>query len=329
MLDALEASLPASSSGRTSPEFSVHQTTHLVVSWVHSLGKMASLSHQGKDGRTLVLCLDQKEQSRGASLTPNISEWPNDAVVCSLSQVLEAGSIPQQYFLSSTACAGILRRAEKRGKALPPTLRQALEAVAHTHSKCEEDATGGGKGYLGSDEVAFTLSTLQDQTIAQPIGFNTRQDPDSWQDRTEPVDTHYGTQGVVQPIATDLYNGAIDGDATHSLRVGNGNAMGGVPSVMQTIAPSLTASNDPSRSPQSSEVTQQVGAFYQAAMQVRRLTPTECERLQGFPDGYTNIPWRGKPESPDGPRYKALGNSMAVPCMAWIGNRINQHDALH
>ena len=58
------------------------------------------------------------------------------------------------------------------------------------------------------------------------------------------------------------------------------------------------------------------------AMQVRRLTPVECERLQGFPDGYTNIPWRKKDESPDGPRYKALGNSMAVPVMAWIGRRI-------
>lgn len=54
-------------------------------------------------------------------------------------------------------------------------------------------------------------------------------------------------------------------------------------------------------------------------MQVRRLTPIECERLQGFPDNYTNIPWRGKPTSPDGPRYKALGNSMAVPVMRWIG----------
>lgn len=61
------------------------------------------------------------------------------------------------------------------------------------------------------------------------------------------------------------------------------------------------------------------------SMQVRRLTPTECERLQGFPDGYTNIPWRGKDNSPDGPRYKALGNSMAVPVMRWIGERINNH----
>jgi len=58
------------------------------------------------------------------------------------------------------------------------------------------------------------------------------------------------------------------------------------------------------------------------AMQVRRLTPVECERLQGFTDNYTNIPWRKKEEAPDRPRYKALGNSMAVPCMKWIGQRI-------
>jgi DNA (cytosine-5)-methyltransferase 1 len=64
------------------------------------------------------------------------------------------------------------------------------------------------------------------------------------------------------------------------------------------------------------------------AMQVRRLTPVECERLQGFPDGYTNIPWRNKAESPDGPRYKAMGNSMAVPVMRWIGERIAAVEAL-
>jgi len=58
-----------------------------------------------------------------------------------------------------------------------------------------------------------------------------------------------------------------------------------------------------------------------SAMQVRRLTPRECERLQGFPDDYTLIPYRNKLAS-DGPRYKALGNSMAVPVMRWIGQRI-------
>ena len=68
----------------------------------------------------------------------------------------------------------------------------------------------------------------------------------------------------------------------------------------------------------------------QIATAVRRLTPRECERLQGFPDDWTAIPWRGKPaaECPDGPRYKALGNSMAVPVMRWIGERIAQVEAL-
>lgn len=63
------------------------------------------------------------------------------------------------------------------------------------------------------------------------------------------------------------------------------------------------------------------------ASAVRRLTPRECERLQGFPDDYTLVPFRGKPAA-DGPRYKALGNSMAVPVMRWIGERIQMVEAL-
>jgi DNA (cytosine-5)-methyltransferase 1 len=67
------------------------------------------------------------------------------------------------------------------------------------------------------------------------------------------------------------------------------------------------------------------------AMAVRRLTPVECERLQGFPDNWSRISWKGKPEDqcPDGPRYKACGNSMAVPVMRWIGERIAAADAKH
>lgn len=63
---------------------------------------------------------------------------------------------------------------------------------------------------------------------------------------------------------------------------------------------------------------------------VRRLTPVECERLQGFPDNFTAIPWKkkGPEQCPDGPRYKALGNSMAVPVMRWIGERIQLVDDL-
>jgi DNA (cytosine-5)-methyltransferase 1 len=61
------------------------------------------------------------------------------------------------------------------------------------------------------------------------------------------------------------------------------------------------------------------------ASAVRRLTPRECERLQGFPDDWTAIVYRGKPAA-DGPRYKALGNSMAVNVMRWIGQRIADVD---
>jgi DNA (cytosine-5)-methyltransferase 1 len=70
--------------------------------------------------------------------------------------------------------------------------------------------------------------------------------------------------------------------------------------------------------------------FAQQQSTVRRLTPVECERLQGFPDNFTAIPWRkkGAEDCPDGPRYKALGNSMAVPVMRWIGERINAVDDL-
>jgi site-specific DNA-cytosine methylase len=115
---------------------------------------------------------------------------------------------------------------------------------------------------------------------------------------------------VAQPIAS------IDASGSNPAMHQGGAAI---------VSPTLTASNDPSRSPQSTEVTNQVAAIHAVSMAVRRLTPTECERLQGFPDGYTNIPWRKKPESPDGPRYKALGNSWAVPVVAWIGRRIEGH----
>jgi DNA (cytosine-5)-methyltransferase 1 len=57
---------------------------------------------------------------------------------------------------------------------------------------------------------------------------------------------------------------------------------------------------------------------------VRRMTPVECERLQGFPDGHTDVPFRGK-DAQDGPRYKALGNSKAVPVIKWVGERIIKH----
>jgi DNA (cytosine-5)-methyltransferase 1 len=73
-----------------------------------------------------------------------------------------------------------------------------------------------------------------------------------------------------------------------------------------------------------------VGTVFDApTMVVRRLSVNECLRLQGFPDNWTNIPWKGKPEgqAPDGPQYKCAGNSMAVPCMSWIAEGIIRVEA--
>jgi len=130
--------------------------------------------------------------------------------------------------------------------------------------------------------------------VAQPMAF-------PWQSALDPIGNPENLSGtliknqtmaVAQSVyGTDCYNGAITGD---------------VAATMGTPGSSVNAS----------------GPTVMTAMQVRRLTPVECERLQGFPDDYTNIPWRKKDEAPDGPRYKALGNSMAVPCMKWIGQRI-------
>lgn len=89
-------------------------------------------------------------------------------------------------------------------------------------------------------------------------------------------------------------------------------------------ARSLGASSELSPTLGSAESGTQLAPALLHNMAVRRLTPRECERLQGFPDDWTLIPWRGKSaeQCPDGPRYKALGNAMAVNVMAWIGQRI-------
>jgi DNA (cytosine-5)-methyltransferase 1 len=86
--------------------------------------------------------------------------------------------------------------------------------------------------------------------------------------------------------------------------------------IVESLSPSLTASNDPSRSPQSSEVTQQVAAVHASGYGVRRLTPVECERLQAFPDGWT------EPAGSDSARYKALGNAVTVNTVRWVLGRM-------
>jgi hypothetical protein len=107
---------PASSFGKTSPEYCHRKTTRSVAFLLRLPERTCRSSRQGAGGRTQVLCLDPSGQSPGESSTPNISAWPNAAVECSLSQVLDRTSIPAQFYLSEKACDGIVRRLTRKGK---------------------------------------------------------------------------------------------------------------------------------------------------------------------------------------------------------------------
>ncbi|HHQ4836903.1 TPA: DNA cytosine methyltransferase [Pseudomonas aeruginosa] len=118
----------------------------------------------------------------------------------------------------------------------------------------------------------------------------------------------------------------ITGDITHTLKAEGFDASedgtGRGQLIVADVAPTLRSGNFRSHSNPATQADSLV-----IASAVRRLTPRECERLQGFPDDYTLIPWRGKPaeECPDGPRYKSIGNSKAVPVVRWIGRRLKAH----
>ncbi len=157
-----------------------------------------------------------------------------------------------------------------------------------------------GPNGLGADATGamFTLTKTDIHAVAQPVPYDFFQ--------------------ITAPVNRQSRK---PGDPCHTLARDNAAHA----TIMQAVASDQTAGTlraNPG-SGWRSNGTPVEGVAIQA-MQVRRLTPVECERLQGFPDGYTNIPWRKATESPDGPRYKALGNSMAVPVMAWIGKRIKQ-----
>lgn len=123
------------------------------------------------------------------------------------------------------------------------------------------------------------------------------------------------------------YGGDVGEDISPTLRAGTHDGSHANGGVMPAVAFADVA--DPVAANQARTYTREgthnfrVSNVAHTDMQVRRLTPRECERLQGFPDDYTLVPYRNKPAA-DGPRYKALGNSMAVPVVRWIGRRIAQ-----
>jgi len=134
---------------------------------------------------------------------------------------------------------------------------------------------------------------------------------------------------VVQPQGVDLYNQTLTGDVHVPLRTAGGH---GAPAVaFQPGNLRRKGGADPSTEtfPTLTKDSGDQSPHVAVEMVVRRLSVNECMRLQGFPDNWTNIPWKGKPagQAPDGPQYKCAGNSMAVPCMSWIAEGIIRVEA--
>jgi site-specific DNA-cytosine methylase len=203
-------------------------------------------------------------------------------------------------------------------------LQRNLEARRAKGKGVAADAEGGARGgcYWNGEQVAATLTRkgcddrMPDKermfAVLQPTAYRWQNDRDGLQqdDAVAALRASQGASGfhemnhpvITQPVPYDLFQitapvnrqNRVPGDPCHTLAKDN--------AAHAAVALSMT---------------------------VRRLSPRECERLQGFPDDWTMIPYRGKPpeECPDGPRYKALGNSMACNCMAWIGERIAAYEA--
>src|SRR5882762_10638680 len=155
MLSLLTGSVSAGFFGRTCPVSSqakVEKTSrqssrHLREEWLKS---------RPRDGRTAVSShkpVPVTSVSPGECLTLNMQEYHSAAVASSLSDILETGDVPQRFFLSPTACKGIMRRAEKRGKPLPPSLRAALEVVGSAQTSTVMEDSSQAEGVGGMEEM--------------------------------------------------------------------------------------------------------------------------------------------------------------------------------
>jgi DNA (cytosine-5)-methyltransferase 1 len=217
-----------------------------------------------------------------------------------------------------------------------------LNSMNVLRSADADPTTGCGIGEEG--EAMFTLTKGNHHAVAQPISFGAQMSvPQTDVDLVQTLQAK-NPMAVAQPVGIfqDSEYGIAKYDTAGTLRAGRipahqmalqaKNPM----AVVYNIAPGKGELKDDIHvtdahisktidASGSNPAMHQGGSAIVQTMAVRRLTPVECERLQGFPDDYTNIPWRKKPESPDGPRYKALGNSWAVPVVAWIGRRIEGH----
>jgi DNA (cytosine-5)-methyltransferase 1 len=208
---------------------------------------------------------------------------------------------------------------------------------ANHHAVCLMDQ--GGSVMTIENDITGTLRREthgHEPVVMQPIAFSRNDDGRDATHNLAPTMRVAGNAGgmLAAAVGTDLYNGAITGDVAATM-TNRTDGTGTGPTVMQVVGfeENFNAIKEtqiaPAMTTKGYGVTQNAGGLgIRQSMAVRRLTPVECERLQGFPDNYTDIQPKGK-ATPDGPRYKALGNSMAVPVMRWIGERISQVEAIH
>lgn len=313
----------------------------------------------------------------GDSSTLNIGESPREESVSLLSWILQV-DVPEKYYLSAKACRGILTRASRRGKKLQELLETALLEMIEWWQRGGRNAytlkirggcAGGGKGALVQTEKTGTLSTLQDQTLFQPVPILNDQGGGKMDVSYDVVgtlranakgrdpivfDARGNGDGQIVPtitgdhesritdytaIAVDLYNGAVTGDTATSITCRSIASHSG-PQVMESYGigngqAHASVTKEKSGTLDTMHDAQAVAIEHMEPPRaiswiVRRLTPTECERLQGYPDGWTDIgEWtdtKGKKhKAADSPRYKALGNSIALPQWFWIVQKMKPY----
>ncbi len=217
------------------------------------------------------------------------------------------------------AAAVLFERASLRGDSAPR--RQSREGVAPTIAARTRGGGGLGTDFDCDGGLVHPALAARDYKSARPeasgamcIAVSHALDSYSAGRATEDG-TGRGVPLVAHSLRADGFDAGEDGTGRKQqtyIAFGQQNSARQGASASASVTPTLDKSKVP-------------GLGY--GMQVRRLTPRECERLQGFQDDYTLIPYRNKLAA-DGPRYKALGNSMAVPVMSWIGERIAAVDAI-
>jgi len=190
-----------------------------------------------------------------------------------------------------------------------------------------------GRSYIPKTSMSLTArGTGKRDAKQETLVVHGTQDTDTLIDKAHTLERNQGQGNVVYTLADRGRDGGhtleyrSDGTANALLTPNGGRAGMGVGAI-SVCKTANTKSNGLGISDDGAAYTLDTAPNQAIAQDscVRRLTPRECERLQGFSDDYTLIPWRGKPAEscPDGPRYRALGNSMAVPVMRWIGQQID------